>query len=114
MSSLGAEEFVLFPRSSAPGLHDTITGMCIATGFSPSVIQEANSWSSVISMVGAGLGITIAPLSAQDLRPKSVVFRTLRGTTGTAELAMAYPAQHLSAIATHFRTIAHAALADRQ
>ncbi|OJT27669.1 LysR family transcriptional regulator [Archangium sp. Cb G35] len=107
LSSLASEPFILFPRHSAPGLHDTITSMCIGAGFSPRIHQEAGSWPSVIGMVEAGLGLTIAPLSARALRPKGVVFRALRGASGWAELAVIFPGQRLSPAAAHFRAIAH-------
>jgi DNA-binding transcriptional LysR family regulator len=107
LSSLASEPFILFPRHSAPGLHDTITSMCVGAGFSPRVLQEASSWPSVIGMVEAGLGITIAPMSAKALRPKGVVFRELSGASGWAELAVAFPGQQLSPAAAHFRTMAH-------
>lgn len=111
LSALAAEPFVLFARRTAPGLHDTITTMCLAAGFSPSIVQEASSWSSVISLVAGGMGITIAPASAQILCPRAVVFRELRGASGSAELAVAFKRQHLSPIAARFREIAHAAMA---
>lgn len=108
LSTLAAEPFVLFPRHTAPGLHDAVIRMCVAAGFSPAVVQEAPSWSSVVCLVAAGLGITIAPLSAGDLRPRTVVFRELRGASGWAELAIAFKKQELSPVAAHFRAIAHA------
>ncbi|MFP2905621.1 LysR family transcriptional regulator [Pyxidicoccus sp. 3LFB2] len=113
LASLASEPFVLFPRHSAPGLHDTVTSMCLSAGFSPRVVQEANSWTSVIGMVEAGLGLTIAPASAQALRPKGVVFRALSGASGQAELELAFPGAHPSPAAAHFRAVAHEAAARR-
>lgn len=107
LASLAGEPFVLFPRHSAPGLHDTMTSMCLAAGFSPRVVQEASSWPSVIGMVEAGLGLTIAPMSARALRPRGVVFRTLGGASGHAELAVAFPGPHPTPAAAHFRAVAH-------
>ncbi|QSQ21685.1 LysR family transcriptional regulator [Pyxidicoccus parkwayensis] len=114
LSSLANEPFVLFPRNSAPGLHDTVTSMCLAAGFSPRIVQEATSWTSVIGMVEAGLGLTIAPMSAQALRPKGVVFRALRDASGHAELSIAFAGKQPSPAAAHFRAVAHEAAARRQ
>jgi DNA-binding transcriptional LysR family regulator len=111
LSSLASEAFILFPRHSAPGLHDTITSMCVAAGFSPQILLEAGSWPSVLGMVEAGLGITIAPMSARALRLKGVVFRELRGASGWAELAIAFPGPEPSPAAAHFRRIAHETVA---
>ena len=112
LASLADEPFILFPRHSAPGLHDTLTGMCVAAGFSPQVHQEASTWTSVIGMVEAGLGLTLAPLSARALRPQGVVFRELRGAHGWAELVLAFPGEHPSPAAAHFRAIAHELVQD--
>ncbi|SEL59837.1 transcriptional regulator, LysR family [Stigmatella aurantiaca] len=107
LASLEGEPFILFPRHSAPGLHDTITSMCLGAGFSPLIRQEASSWPSVVGMVQAGLGITLAPMSAQALRPQGVVFRELSGGSAWAELAVAFRGPHLMPAAAHFRAIAH-------
>ncbi len=109
LASLAREPFVLFPRHSAPGLHDTVTSMCLSAGFSPHVVQEANSWPSVIGMVEAGLGLTIAPDSARALRPRGVVFRALSGASGHAELVVAFAGPRPSPAAAHFRALAHEA-----
>lgn len=114
LASLANEPFVLFPRHSAPGLHDTVTSMCLGAGFSPRVVQEAGTWTSVIGMVEAGLGLTIAPMSAQALRPKGVVFRALRDAAGYAELSIAFAGKQPSPAAAHFRAMAHEAAARRQ
>jgi DNA-binding transcriptional LysR family regulator len=101
-----AQPFVMFPRTSAPGLHDTITSMCVGAGFSPNIVQEASSWSSVVSLVEAGIGVVIAPASARALCPTGVAFRDLEGAVGVAELVLASPRRPLSPAAERFREIA--------
>ena len=63
----------------------------------------------MVGLVEAGLGLTIAPASAQALRPRGVVFRPLVGAPGLAELALAFADSQSSPAAAHFRTIAHEA-----
>ena len=106
MTALVGESFILFPRPVAPGLHDTITSICIQAGFSPRIVHEASSWPSVISLVKAGLGITIAPSSAQSILPDGVVFKALPEMAARAELVLAYPRRALSPAAVHFREVA--------
>ncbi|HEX4690784.1 MAG TPA: LysR substrate-binding domain-containing protein, partial [Solirubrobacteraceae bacterium] len=36
-------------------------------------VQEATSWVTVFHLVSVGVGVTIAPASAADIRPASVV-----------------------------------------
>lgn len=69
-------------------------------------MQEASSWSSMISLVDAGIGVSIAPASARALRPRGVTFCDLDGANGRAELALAYPHHPLSPAAERFRQIA--------
>ncbi|MBJ6764476.1 LysR family transcriptional regulator [Myxococcaceae bacterium JPH2] len=113
LASLANEPFVLFPRHAAPGLHDTVTSMCLAAGFSPRIVQEASSWPSVIGMVEAGLGLTLAPVSAEALRPRGVVFRRLRGATGFAELSVAFMGTRPTPAVVNFRALAHESISRR-
>lgn len=106
LRTLADQPFVLFPRPSAPGLHDAITSMCVAADFSPNIVQEATSWSSVVTLVEAGIGVTIAPASAAALCPSGVVFRAMDGAAGEAEVALARPKRPLSPAAERFRAIA--------
>lgn len=106
LASLANEPFVLFPRETAPGLHDTIVSICIEAGFSPAVMHQAVSWPAVISLVKAGLGVTIAPASAQAVLPGGVVFRNLPGVTIQAELLLAYARHARSVAAERFRAVA--------
>jgi DNA-binding transcriptional LysR family regulator len=87
--------------------------MCLDAGFSPDVVQEAGSWSSVVSLVEAGLGITISPASARALCPTGVTFRDLDGAHGEAELILVRPPRPLSPAAERFRTIAQQEVARR-
>lgn len=106
LASFANEPFVLFPRDTAPGLHDTIVSICIEAGFSPTVTHQAGSWPAVISLVKAGLGVTIAPASAQAVLPGGVVFRHLPGVTTQAELLLAHAPHAHSAATERFRAIA--------
>lgn len=112
LSALSDEPFVLFPRALAPALHDTITSMCVSAGFSPNIVQEAASWSSMISLVEAGIGVIIAPASARALCPRGVTFCDLDGAAEKAELVLAYPRRPLSPAAERFRGIAIQEAAD--
>ncbi|MEG3168424.1 LysR family transcriptional regulator [Sphingomonas sp. LB3N6] len=103
---LADSPFILFPRAASPGLHDTIIGMCIGSGFSPAIVQEAGAWLSVVSLVESGLGITIAPSSAARHCPSGVAFVRIRGTEARAELATARGEGPASPLVKRFLDIA--------
>jgi DNA-binding transcriptional LysR family regulator len=87
LKRLAAEPWVFFPRSLGPDFYDELVGHCRTAGFEPRVIQEATQWSSVLSLVSAGLGVSIGPASIATL---------LRGTVST---------RPLGAIATHVQLV---------
>ena len=63
-AELSDQDFISFPRSQAPALHDAWVASCTAVGFVPRIVQEAQSWQMIAALVSAGLGIAIAPASA--------------------------------------------------
>jgi DNA-binding transcriptional LysR family regulator len=81
LSSLKAEPFVLFPRRLGPAFHDRLTGLCARAGFTPDVIQEATQWQTIVSLVEAGMGVSLAPGCIRKFRWRGVVYRPLPGAT---------------------------------
>jgi DNA-binding transcriptional LysR family regulator len=75
LTALAAEAFVLFPRESAPQLHDSILGACVTAGFVPDVRQEAREWHTILSFVAAGLGVTLVPAGLKALTWPGLVYR---------------------------------------
>ncbi|MDB5407235.1 MAG: transcriptional regulator, LysR family [Rhodospirillales bacterium] len=55
LAALAPETVILFPRTIAPGLHDSIIAGCHRAGFSPKLGQEASQTVSIIHMVAAGV-----------------------------------------------------------
>jgi len=74
LAALAEEVFVLNRRPSGPGLYDTIIAACRAAGFSPRVEQEARKNLSTLSLVAAGLGISIIPASMRHVELESVSY----------------------------------------
>jgi DNA-binding transcriptional LysR family regulator len=106
LSDVAAEPMILFPRHSAPALHDAITSLCVRAGFSPIISQEGSSWASVVGLVGAGLGFTIAPASAASIKPANVVFKAIKRLRGEAELILAYRKENLPPAGEHLIQVA--------
>jgi DNA-binding transcriptional LysR family regulator len=75
---LAREEFVLFPREIAPMLYDQIAAVCRAGDFSPQVKHQALEWHTVSGLVGAGLGVSIAPAGLSQLRWPGACYRPLK------------------------------------
>lgn len=110
IDELAGDNFILFPRAGAPELYDTIVGLCSGAGFSPAIVQEASAWLSVVGLVEAGLGITIAPALAALGCPQGVVVIPLDGTFDRTELLIAYRRGELPPLVARFRDIALSAM----
>jgi DNA-binding transcriptional LysR family regulator len=86
------EAFVLFPRETAPTLHDQISTMCREAGFAPHVENEAHEWHTIAALVAAGFGISIAPASVAPLHVRGTVMRRLLPKTQPTALFLCTPA----------------------
>jgi len=74
LHALAEEKFILNRRPSGPGLYDTIIAACRVAGFSPQIEQEARKNLSTLSLVAAGLGISIIPASMRHVALAEVVY----------------------------------------
>lgn len=106
--ALKDEPWVLFPRHIAPPHHDVLTGICQRAGFEPAVAHESAEYDTILSLVAAGLGVTLVPASVKRLRFEGVEFRRLSGVSATAELAAVYQPHRLSRGLSAFLAIAAA------
>lgn len=77
VAALAADPFVLFRRDIGPLLHGRILGLCGQAGFTPRIVQESLEWQTVVSLVRAGLGVSIAPQCVANLRLEGVTYRAL-------------------------------------
>src|SRR6266699_481785 len=63
LSALEGEIFILYRRPLGPGLYDAIIAACQRAGYSPRIGQEAPRMLATLSLVAAGLGVTLIPAS---------------------------------------------------
>jgi DNA-binding transcriptional LysR family regulator len=89
LAQVAGEPFIGFPRDTAPSLHDAITGMCMDAGFTPSFVTEAGEWYTMVSLVAAGIGVTILPASVRTFERQGAVYRSVAGAQRYVELAIA-------------------------
>lgn len=112
LSALAGETFVLYRRPAGAGLYDAIIAACHSAGFSPDVVQEAPRLPSTLSLVAAGLGVTIVPASMARLDLEGVA--TLRLTQAGqlhAPLLLATRKADRSPLLERFRAMVTAAAA---
>lgn len=103
LANLAAEAFILYRRPLGPGLYDAIIAACDRAGFSPRIGQEAPRMLATLSLVAAGLGVTLVPRSMGRLQVDGVVYRPLDPGAGlVAPLNLAYRRGEGSAAARRF------------
>ena len=110
LGELRGEPFVLFPHPLAPEFHEWIVGLCVAKGFVPRVEYEGAEYQTILSLVAAGLGLSLVPTSVRTIGPADVRFRPLADTPDTAEIAVVYrPDRVFPAMAAFLDTLRGAA-----
>ncbi|MBV8913987.1 MAG: hypothetical protein JOZ05_13225 [Acetobacteraceae bacterium] len=96
----------LYRRPTGPGLYDAIVVACGAAGFSPSVVQEAPRLPATLSLVAAGLGISVVPASMRRLAVAGVTYRELDACPGlSAPLHLTLRRTGLTAAVARFRAV---------
>jgi DNA-binding transcriptional LysR family regulator len=77
LRSVAAEPFIIIARARSASFFDHALSVCAATGFAPRIVQEADELFTVLSLVRAGLGVSLVPRSAALMRLPGVRFREL-------------------------------------
>ncbi len=90
VGELANEEFVLFPRSPKPSYGDLVISVCEAAGYVPNVTQETAEIQTAISLVAGGMGVTLVPASASNVRRNGVVFVPLLEPEAASDLTAVY------------------------
>jgi DNA-binding transcriptional LysR family regulator len=97
------EPFVFYQRSAGNYAWENTIGLCEQQGFRPNIVQEAPQWLTLIRLVGAGLGVTIAPASVEKIVVPDVVCRKLSPSGGATSIDLVYRLKEPSPLVTAFR-----------
>jgi len=79
LTDLAEETFVAYPRAEGAGLYDAIIAACHGAGFSPRIGHETPQMIATLSLVAAGLGVSLVPTSLTRMRLDGVEYRPLLG-----------------------------------
>ena len=78
------EQFVLFSRNMGRLAYDRTVACCEAEGFRPNIVQDAPQWPTVLRLVAAGLGVSLAPACVASLAMPGVICRRVRSKHWTS------------------------------
>jgi len=90
LGELAGESFVLFPREARPSYGDLVLEACAKAGFVPRVAQQTQEMQTAVSLVAAGMGVTLVPASVRSLRRDGVVYRPIAEPAPVSELSAVY------------------------
>jgi DNA-binding transcriptional LysR family regulator len=106
MADLAAEPFVTFPLQMNSRILDLLKTACAGAGFAPRVAQEGGQLHTLLSLVSAGLGVTLVPKWVALLPQPGVVFRDLADFATPYELLLAWKDDEPNPSAVTFRQVA--------
>jgi len=90
LRSVAGEPFIIIARSRSASFYDHALSVCAAAGFAPRIVQEASELFTVLSLVRAGLGVSLVPRSAALMRLPGVRFRELTSPKAAWNIAVAW------------------------
>jgi DNA-binding transcriptional LysR family regulator len=107
LTDLAAETFIAYPRSEGAGLYDAVIAACHTAGFSPRIGHETPQMIATLSLVAAGLGVSIVPESLRRMRLDGVAYRDIAAAAPPrADLNLAFRHGDGSAAVRRFVEIA--------
>ena len=77
------EPFVLFARRMGPLAFDRTMACCESNGFRPNIVQDAPQWPTLVRLVAAGLGVSLAPACVANVRIPGAVYRDVHAACRT-------------------------------
>ncbi|MDQ6422022.1 LysR family transcriptional regulator [Paenibacillus sp. LHD-117] len=88
LSDLSDKPFILLQSEKSTGTYDIVTGACEALGFTPNVVCECSSISSILAMVREGLGVTVLHEASVADQPHSLHIKRLTDAPIQSEVAL--------------------------
>jgi DNA-binding transcriptional LysR family regulator len=83
------EPFVYFPRAAGPRAFEKPLTIFEQYGFRPNIVQEASHWLTILRLIGAGLGVSVAPECIRTIASPDVVCLSLRHTKVSSSIELA-------------------------
>lgn len=112
-AELRDEPFVMPPVIASRRAYEKLVSLCEEAGFSPQVVQVAPQWLTILRLVGAGIGVSVAPACVQRIATPDVIFRSVRATKTRSDIELAYRKGEDRAIVKTFCHLAQSLLADQ-
>ncbi len=97
---LADQPFVNYRPCEVPGLHALVVLACQNAGFMPQIKQHAVQAQTLVSLVGAGLGVALVPAVVAKAATPGVIFRELTDTQHLPQIGIALALNQRQPVAT--------------
>lgn len=111
-TDLRDDPFVFFSPLAGALAYEKPISLCEAHGFRPRIVQEAPQWLTILRLVGAGLGVSIAPACVQQIAGPDVWCPALRGARVRSDIELAYRSGEDRAVVRAFSEVARESFRD--
>ncbi|MEV6284189.1 LysR substrate-binding domain-containing protein [Kribbella sp. NPDC051770] len=102
LKDLAEDDFILYTRATGPSVHDVIVGYCQAAGFTPRITQQGADVQTIVSLVAAGLGVSLLIAPTPPIDPAAVVYRELSDDLPPWRLSVAWAPGNESPVLRQF------------
>jgi DNA-binding transcriptional LysR family regulator len=110
LRELKGNPFVMYAREYAPGFHDLLTGILSNAGVIPKVVQTAGEMPTLISLVDAGVGVSIVPASVAKRIVSKVSVCSIADRMPESQIGLAFARQNTAAVVRRFCDLARTSL----
>jgi DNA-binding transcriptional LysR family regulator len=107
LSELAGEPLVMGRRESWAPYVERIEALCREAGFSPRVVQEADTTESILAFVASGLGSTLHVARAFQYDPPGIRVLPLNDVAATISTEVAWRADEETNLVKNFIAICH-------
>ncbi|QMV19623.1 LysR family transcriptional regulator [Granulicella sp. 5B5] len=105
-AALRDEPFIFYPRSAGSRAYEKPLSLCEAHGFRPRIVQEATHWLTILRLVGAGIGVSIAPVCVTQIDSAESVCIPFRGVDVRSQVELAWRADSNRSMIHRFAEVA--------
>lgn len=106
LAELAKEPFLVYSRKARIKSHDDLISVCHMTGFTPNIIQEAETDMALLGLVAAGLGVALVPSSFQDILTDIIDYRIIEEPAVNVKVAVVWKDKKNSLMLREFLEIA--------